>query len=195
MPWETILTAAGGASLTTVIIIILFLQFVDRMMGKAIDGLHAQFQSQIKQAEDAFASSLRRAEAAYTQALSFNTQVDVHLREKRLAVYAELWQITQVLPKWPRAIDVTYEKLSQFSQDLQDWYFKKGGMFFSEETKDAYVALQDGIWDILKASPKGKISDPHYDAIRDLCSTMRTQITEDILSRRPPPAGQAVSKP
>ncbi len=115
-------------------------------------------------------------------------EIDLDLRTRRIEVYKELWKATAVLPKWPRAADVTYEDLLKLSETLRDWYFQKGGMYLSHTAHhDGYVPLQDALADVLKSRATGPITDPHYDAIRDRCSTLRTALARDIQSRRESP--------
>jgi len=114
--------------------------------------------------------------------------IDIDLRKRRIEVYAELWKATALLPKWPRASGVTYEKLLGFSESLRAWYFEKGGMYLSRSTHtNAYAPLQDGLAEILQANKSGIISDKHYEAIRERCSALRTALASDIESRREGP--------
>lgn len=115
-------------------------------------------------------------------------EIDLDLRTRRIAVYAELWEATAVLPKWPRAQGVTYEQLEAFSNTLMTWYFHKGGMYLSETTHGrSYSPLQDALASVLKDRPKGPISDTHYDFVREHCSKLRSALAADVESRRESP--------
>ena len=93
-----------------------------------------------------------------------------------------------MLPKWPKASGLTYEQLLAFSQALRDWYFMKGGMYFSRSTHDdAYSPLQDALAEVLRSNSSGVISDEHYEKIRKACSTLRSALAGDIESRREGP--------
>jgi hypothetical protein len=82
------------------------------------------------------------------------------LQGERIATYKELWRLTRLLPKWPRANDVEYEDLWKLSQSLRDWYFNEGGgMFLSRAAHTSYAALQDSLTAILTEQPSGSISD------------------------------------
>ena len=117
-----------------------------------------------------------------------HADIDVDLRVRRIAVYKELWSATSLLPKWPKATDVTYEDLLRFSEDLRDWYFKKGGMYFSRSTHDkAYSPLQDALAEVLRSKSSGVITDEHYEKIRTACSTLRSALAGDVESRREGP--------
>jgi TIR domain-containing protein len=47
------------------------------------------------------------------------------LQRERIATYRDLWNLTSLLPKWPRSRDVTYEGLHELSQDLRTGIFMK----------------------------------------------------------------------
>jgi hypothetical protein len=115
-------------------------------------------------------------------------KVDESLRETRIPVYKELWIKTGLLPKWSRSEDVTYERLAQFSSDLRDWYFNQGGMFLSKRARAAYGDLQDSIHSVLSEEAKGRLSEHHYHQVRNMCSELRTELTNDLLSRRGAPS-------
>ena len=119
--------------------------------------------------------------------LSSRTRLDESIRDTRLKVYAVLWQKTGLLPKWPRSKNVTYEKLMALSEEMRNWYFEQGGIYLSSRSRKAYGNAQDAMWAILDKHPTGAITDTEYDAIREKLSAMRTELTEDLLSRRAAP--------
>ena len=111
--------------------------------------------------------------------------IDIDLRTKRIDVYGELRKSTAILPKWPKATNVTYEQLLSFSDSLRTWYFEKGGIYLSRSThNNAYSPLQDALADVLRTHNSGPVSDEDYDAIRSRCSALRTALAADIQSRR-----------
>jgi hypothetical protein len=106
------------------------------------------------------------------------------LLHERIAAYKELWELTKRLPKWPRATGITYDDLRDLSKSLRDWYFTDGGgMFLSRTAHTAYSALQDSLTAILIEQPSGSLKEDHYDAVRELCSALRTTLAGDIGSR------------
>jgi hypothetical protein len=122
------------------------------------------------------------------QRQKFDSDIDLDLRARRISVYKELWEGTAILPKWPRASDVTYEQLLKFSTSLRDWYFHAGGMYLSRKTHDeAYTPLQNTLTDVLHSKPVGLISEQDYDRVREKCSALRTALATDIESRRESP--------
>jgi hypothetical protein len=103
---------------------------------------------------------------------------------QRIDAYKELWGLTKRLPKWPRATDVSYDDLREFSASLRGWYFTDGGgLFLSRQAHTAYSALQDSLTAILMGEASGVIRNEHYDAVRELCSALRTTLARDIGSR------------
>lgn len=106
------------------------------------------------------------------------------LQRERIASYKELWRLTKLLPKWPRSHEVGYDDLRTFSLTLRDWYFREGGgMFLSRPAHTSYAALQDSLTAILTEQRSGGITDEHYEAIRVLCSTLRTHLARDVGAR------------
>lgn len=106
------------------------------------------------------------------------------LLHERITAYKDLWELTQRLPRWPRATGVTYDDLRDLSKSLRTWYFADGqGMFLSRTAHTAYAALQDSLTAILIVQPAGNITDAHYDAVRELCSALRTTLARDVGSR------------
>ena len=59
---------------------------------------------------------------AISNALSYRAKIDEGLRDTRLALYRVLWKKTELLPKWPRRTDVTYEDLHELSGELRNWW-------------------------------------------------------------------------
>lgn len=83
-----------------------------------------------------------------------------------------------------RISEVSYADLHEFSTSLRTWYFTDGGgLFLSRSAHTAYSALQDSLTAILLGEPSGVIRDEHYDAVRELCSGLRTTLARDIGSR------------
>ncbi len=112
-----------------------------------------------------------------------NERFRMLILRQRLQKYSRLWQMTEVLPKWPKNKNVTYKKLEELSLALRDWYFKdQGGLYLTRESHIAYSALQDHLSELEKS--EGRLSGDHYDLIRGYCSKLRTQLAEDVQTRR-----------
>jgi len=177
MPWETILAALGASSFTAIIVTILGITLAQKFIEQGTESAGRRFES-----------SLIKAEDAYKKAVELSMQIDVHLREQRIAVYKTIWQSTSILPRWPRATDVTYADILHFSERLRSWYFdEQGGMWLSTNAREVYGELQKEIWVVLSERRKGKITDEDYDAILEKCSQLRKELTNDLVSRRAAP--------
>jgi hypothetical protein len=103
---------------------------------------------------------------------------------ERIAAYRKLWELTSVLPKWPKAENVPYSELRKLSADLRDWYFVGGGgMFLSRAAHGAYASVQNTLQAVLGQRTSGPIAVEHYDEVREVCSTLRSQLAKDIGAR------------
>ena len=103
------------------------------------------------------------------------------LHSERVAAYRPLWELTRVLPKWPKAENVQYGDLYKLSQALRDWYFVGGnGLFLSRNAHSAYAAIQNTLRAILSEDPSGVLLPEHYEAVRELCSALRAQLAADV---------------
>lgn len=121
--------------------------------------------------------------AAATAALGVSASAATLVQE-RIGAYRPLWQLTGILPKWPKAAAVTYEDLRNFSEALREWYFVgAGGMFLSRTAHTGYAAVQNALTAISDVSPSGVISEQHYSTVRELCSALRTCLADDIKAR------------
>jgi hypothetical protein len=129
-----------------------------------------------------------RASARLTATLRLSATIDLDLRNHRLTAYKSLWLETSLLPKRPRASDVTYEALRNFRDRLRQWYFETGGIFLSTSAqKLGFVPLQDVLCAALQDAPDGPISDELYNRVQEHCSRLRSLLASDIQSRKEGP--------
>lgn len=98
----------------------------------------------------------------------------------------------KVLPKYPSRLgEIKYSELLDCSHDLKDWYFDGGGLFLTSESRNAYFSIQEEITEkILKKDfgsknekLKEKVSSDDYESVRKEMSILRTELTNDLLSR------------
>ena len=173
MPWEAILGGAtGGAAVAIVLAVLCFKSLAEKIAQAA---------------EQRFESALKRAEELHRVLLATSTTIDSDLRAHRIEVYSELWKKTGLLPQWPRNHQLTYPQLRQFTTDLRDWYFERGGMYLSRSARAAYGRVQEALGAVLAESKDGAVSAPDYEAVRTQCSNLRNELTDDLLSRREAP--------
>lgn len=176
MPWTEILGGATGG-LAILIVAALFLgKLATEKIAATVDKL--------------MEGRLKRAEELHKASVAFASLIDTDLRTRRFPVYAELWEKTGLLPMWPWNTEVEYEDLNQLTRDFRDWYFKRGGMYLSTSARDAYFEVQKSISAVLEAGKAGRLVPDDYKKVRDACSTLRTELAEDLLSRREAPRAQ-----
>lgn len=173
MPWEAILGGATGGAAVAIMVGVLFLK---SLTEKVVDAAQARFES-----------SLKRAEELHRSTLALSASVDTDLRTRRIEAYTDLWKLTGALPQWPRNRELTYEDLRALTGEFRLWYFGVGGMYLSVKARAAYGQVQEALAGILAAAGDGAVTDAHYDAVRGECSRMRTELTQDLLSRREAP--------
>jgi hypothetical protein len=78
-------------------------------------------------------------------------EYDKDLRIRRIKSYEKLWECLLPLAKWPETDPLTYDRVEPLSKALRDWYFGAGGgLFMSEESRDRYFDLQDGLKIVLQ---------------------------------------------
>src|SRR5215208_4139203 len=93
--------------------------------------------------------------AACTGVLSYRTarwnarkDMEVELRRQRLEAFKKLWALSEPLAKYGRTgpeTSVTPASMEKLSRDLRHWYFSQGGMFLSDDSRDAYFGFQDAL--------------------------------------------------
>jgi len=174
MPWEAIL---GGATGGVAVAIVLAVLFVKSVTDKIVESAQKRFES-----------ALKRAEELHKATLAMAATIDTDLRGRRFAVYAELWKKTGVLPQWPRNRELMYPDLRELTDELRKWYFESGGIYPSTTAREVYGEVPKTLTSVLEKQQDGKVTDPDYEALRSKCSALRTELTDDLLSRREAPA-------
>jgi hypothetical protein len=113
---------------------------------------------------------------------------DTDLRDKRIPQYLELWKLLEDLAKYARPKRLTFDDLSTLTASLRQWYFEKGGLFLFDKSRDVYFALQDEIKAALDKSnaPQSDVDEPTYEKLREAGSALRTALTQDVGTRKPP---------
>ena len=189
-PWEALLTVAGGSVLGALLIVLagyVAKGVFDRGVERSAEAYRSLLAENLETHRALLGRAAEEQKSVLTQAAAFDTD----LRVRRIPVYTELWKLTSRLPKWPRAERVTYGDLLAFSGELRDWYFAGGGMFLSRQSVGAYKQVQDELAGLLAGRSAEALAEPiatpDYDRIRGFCSALRTELTDDIVSRRAPP--------
>ena len=186
MPWDAII--AGGLPTLAFVLLAYFLYTAVGSIGTVIssdiqESRRAELEAlaQIRQSNLQIAAEIQRSSLVFAQG------VDTDLRNRRIDAYQKLWQMTELLPLYPRRDEVSNRELRSLSEGVRDWYFRVGGIFMSTNTRDAYFLLQQDLQSQIAAVDTDTISDEVYERIRERCSTLRTELTDDLLSRRAAP--------
>jgi hypothetical protein len=128
-------------------------------------------------------SAATGAIAAYVTTLfESRRKIDDSVRDARLKTYPQLWNETGLVPRWPKA-EVTYDELHSLSMRFQEWYYNSGGMYLSRQARQAYGTLQELITRLCAPPKKERLTDPHYDEVRDAASVLRNELTNDLMTR------------
>jgi len=115
-------------------------------------------------------------------ALDYRKEILSKLWQKRFDDYRLAWKITDVLPQYPINKNATYLNLSETSTALKNWYFAKGGILMSNQTRKAYGNLQEKLNEVRNAKPTDIVCG-EYEEIRKKFSSFRTGLTKDLTSR------------
>jgi hypothetical protein len=119
-------------------------------------------------------------------------QYDAELRNSRLGVYHALWRALEPLAKYARE-PLGYpkrEEINKLSASLRRWYFQKGGLYLSAESRQAYFDLQEALTVVVTSERwaatdvAAEVDEDTFEALRQLGSWLRTTLTYDIGTRR-----------
>jgi hypothetical protein len=123
---------------------------------------------------------------------------DLSLREARLGAYQSLWRLLQPLAKYARPEPVTYRLLGRMLNELRAWYFETGGLYLTEPSREAYFHLMDRLRDLttrVDGPATRELPFETFEFLRELGSSLRTSMVEDVQTRRPSELVRAGSSP
>ena len=120
-------------------------------------------------------------------------EYDKNLRAKRIEMYAPLWQLTSLFPKYGTRQPVTIANVQSLSDNLRHWYFDQGGMFLTPESRDRYFALQEALKPVVQSQdpPANELPLEQFEAFRKKGSELRTALVIDVGTRKDPTIGGA----
>jgi len=115
---------------------------------------------------------------------------DASLRGLRLDVYKRLWSLLKTLALFGRAGYPNQAQLEAFAESLRDWYFDEGGLYMSENTRDAYFRLQRALRALHGSSRwhsagLSALDADSFEHLRRIGSRLRTLLTLDVGTRNP----------
>jgi hypothetical protein len=120
------------------------------------------------------------------------TEYDKDLRNDRKTTYKELWKLLEPLAFYVPPEPVTYQLIRNLMETLRQWYYRIGGIFLSENSRDAYFALMDELQQTLEENSLPEttlIAEKTKKRVKDKGSSLRTSLSRDIGSRRRPAIG------
>jgi hypothetical protein len=112
---------------------------------------------------------------------------DRELRTERVAVYKELWKLSERLPRYHSRGNPTGLDVEQTIENFHRWFFEVGGLFLSDEARTAYFAMMNGLREVAQRNRGGAaISDDDATALYDVGEDLRIQLAIDVGAGRAP---------
>lgn len=115
---------------------------------------------------------------------------DRDLRAARIAGYRELWKLLEPLARYAPPAPLTTAVAVALANDLRHWYFQTGGLFLSDDSRDAYFVLQEALGLTIAPPADGRLVDagalpPELAApLLKAGSALRTATAHDVGTRR-----------
>ena len=111
---------------------------------------------------------------------------DASLHQQRTEVYLSLWRSLEVVARYAAPHAVTRDHLSDLSTRLREWFFRIGGLYLSDDARQAYLRLQGCLVEHLRDH---SLTDKPLDhnqlkPIYDHASALRAELSRDIGSRK-----------
>lgn len=115
-------------------------------------------------------------------------QYDKDLRERRMTAYSALWALTEPLAIYSPPRKLSGHGARALSERLRHWYFTDG-IVLSREARKAYFALQKALTE--KPLAAAAVDTAALDAtlvepLQKISHDLRTALSRDLASRRPP---------
>jgi hypothetical protein len=118
---------------------------------------------------------------------SLEAQYGIDLRKSRIDTYRQLWSSLQPLAYYGPRSALREVGLRDLSRAMQSWYFGRGGLFMSAQTRTAYfrlhALLEEGA---STAADDGRIDARVAEAVKSQASKLRDAMANDVATRRPP---------
>lgn len=84
--------------------------------------------------------------------------MDPEVRRLRTESYIELWKLLVALARYdlPQPVDV--DVLKKLTVSMRNWYFEKGGLFLSENSRGPYFELKEVLRNVI-SDPKHQMNE------------------------------------
>ena len=111
---------------------------------------------------------------------------DANIHQQRTDVYLPLWQELEVLARYAAPGRVTEQGLNELSNTLRHWFFHTGGLFLSDDSRQAYLDLQSAIRRQVgkEAVTDQEVIGEHLKHLQDKASVLRAHLSKDLGSRK-----------
>lgn len=122
---------------------------------------------------------------------------DADLRSRRVTAYADLWARLEPLAKYAAESSFSETDAKDLATSLRVWYFQKGGLFLSRDTRADYFALQNLLTHLSEgwgweAPGRERLAPAAREHVRTYGSRLRSSLTRDVGTRsRPKVRGDA----
>jgi hypothetical protein len=116
----------------------------------------------------------------------FDIEIARAVRSDRIEVYPKLWALTERLAFYAKERDLTYSDALDLGSALRRWYYQEGGIFLSENSRDAYFELHEALKAVYTSKPvqSEPLKPREFFSIQRPSSNLRTALARDLGTRR-----------
>jgi hypothetical protein len=111
---------------------------------------------------------------------------DKELRAERVAVYKELWKLSERLPRYHSRGNPTGSEVEESIENFHQWFFEVGGLFLSDDARKAYFAMMNRLRVVADNRGTARISSQDVNDLFRVGEDLRRQLVFDVGAGRPP---------
>jgi len=121
--------------------------------------------------------------------LDLAAEYDKELQETRRSAYVLLWAMLEPLARYGRERKTTHADLVDISNKTRTWYFHTGGIYLTQASREPYFHWKDLMQLVLDdpryaGKPELEVNELDLQRIRAAASSLRTQLSDDIGTKR-----------
>ena len=107
---------------------------------------------------------------------------DRELRAERVVVYQQLWRITGALPRYQWPAKTTRTEIRGLIERFHAWYFEVGGLFFSQQAKDAYFVMMNALDCVAgrQVDDTAEVDDQQFASLFNAAEQLRIRLAMDV---------------